>query len=656
MRAYFGREGALASEVGGFEYRASQLKMAEAVADCLNRETPLLVEAGTGTGKTWAYLIPAMLSGKRVIISTGTKTLQDQILDHDIPFLKKIFNPQLKAVCVKGRRNYLCRRRFREFAYQPNFWNQNEARLFKRLQTWAARSPSGDRAEIEWLPDHFQAWNEVSCDSDACLGQHCEDLSRCFLNRLRQEAAQAHLVIVNHHLFFADLSLRSRGLGEVLPEHDAVIFDEAHQLEDIIGLYFGYALSSLHLKDLMGDLAREYGKKSLPAKTAGEIRKAAEGLDPMERLLHHELLRAGGQGRFSLDTPNLGEEFIQNLTRLSHNLQRLEALLTPNGESPASFEALGRRARELRTATEHFKEARDPAFVRWCEASPKMFFMHGTPITVDHIVGQELLERTSALVFTSATLSVAGSFDFFKNRMGVPSDCREELLPSPFDYPNQAMLYIPSAFPAPNEKIFCTHLAEEVLKLLGLTRGRALLLFTSYKNMREVHSLLSDRLPYPVFMQGEKPKRTLIALFKEAVDSVLLATSSFWQGVDVPGESLSCLVIDKLPFEVPDDPVIASRLQYVADQGKSSFFHYQVPRAAIQLKQGVGRLIRCGTDRGIIAIFDIRLRTKGYGSQFLKSLPPFPVVHRMEDIQAFFPTQVECAPPLETAPIPKVSR
>ncbi len=636
MQQYFGREGILAARVAGFEYRASQLRMAEAVSECLSTEIPLLVEAGTGTGKTWAYLIPAILSGKRVVVSTGTKTLQDQILDHDIPFLKKLLTPSLKAVCLKGRRNYLCRRRFREFAFQPTFWNKEEAKLFRRLQTWAARSPSGDRAEIEWLPDHFQTWNEVSCDSDACLGQQCEDFSRCHLTRIRQDAAQAHLVIVNHHLYFADLSLRSRGLGEVLPDHDAVIFDEAHQLEDIIGLYFGYALSSLRLKDFMGDLLRECGKNALSSKKSQEIRKAAEGLEPLGRLLHHDLLQDGRQGgRFALELQDLGKGFGENLGRLSHALHRLEALLTPGDESPASFESLARRASELRSAAERFSEPSDSAFVQWCEVSPKWFSMNGTPVAVDHIVRESLLNRTSALVFTSATLSVAGSFDFFKSGLGLPANCREELLPSPFDFSRQAMLYVPAAFPPPNEKDFCGALAEQALEILNMTRGRALLLFTSYRNMREVHALLAGRLPYPLLVQGEKPKRALIAQFKDSVDSVLLATSSFWQGIDVPGEALSCLIIDKLPFEVPDDPVIAARMQHVADQGRSSFFQYQVPRAVIQLKQGVGRLIRCSTDCGLIAIFDIRLRTKGYGALFLRSFPPFPVVQRIEEVERF---------------------
>ncbi len=636
MHIYFGPEGILAAKVQGFEHRASQQRMAEAVAQCLGLEIPLLVEAGTGTGKTWAYLIPAILSGKRVVVSTGTKALQEQIQDHDIPFLKRLLHPQLKAVCLKGRRNYLCRRRFREFAYQPTFWNQDEARLFRQLQTWAVRSPAGDRAEVEWLPDHFQAWNEISCDSDACLGQQCDDFSRCFLTRVRQEAAQAHLVIVNHHLFFADLSLRSRGLGEVLPDHDAVVFDEAHQLEDTVGLYFGFVLSSLRLKDLVSDILRECGRASHGGKGQyQELRKTAESLDPLGRLLHHDLRRMDRPGRFPLDLDALGEDFVKHLHRLFQSLQRLEELVTPHGESPPSFESLARRTSELKKAAENFAKPDDPSFVHWCEVSPKVFFMHGTPVAVDHIVGEELLKRNSALVFTSATLAVAGSFDFFKRGLGLPLHCREELLPSPFDYENQALLYVPSAFPAPQERNFCSALAEQALEILKMTRGRALLLFTSYRNMREVHALLRDRLPFPLLMQGEKPKRALIAQFKKSVDSVLLATSSFWQGIDVPGEALSCLMIDKLPFEVPEDPVIAARMQYVTDQGKSSFFHYQVPRAVIQLKQGVGRLIRCSTDGGLIAIFDVRLRTRGYGSLFFKSLPPFPLTQRLDEVEAF---------------------
>ncbi|NLJ28022.1 MAG: ATP-dependent DNA helicase [Deltaproteobacteria bacterium] len=637
MQRYFGPQGLLAQKVKSFDFRASQLEMAQGVFECLGSEVPLLVEAGTGTGKTWAYLIPAILSGKKVVVSTGTKTLQDQILDHDIPFLKRLLSPNLHAVCLKGRRNYLCRRRFRDFSYQPTLWSKEEARLFKRFQNWAVRTQSGDRAEIDWLPDSFQTWNEVSSGSEDCLGQQCEDYSRCFITRLRLEASRAHLLVVNHHLFFADLALRGKGPGEVLPDYDAVIFDEAHQLEDTIGLYFGLQFSNLKINDLVHGLLKETRKDVKKIEKFQEMNRIVQQLDILGRLLYQHLSPSpGAQGRFLLDLQTVGKSFVSTCRELLHALEQLNALLTPAGESPDSLEPFFKRTHEMALEVRGILEQSDPSLVYWYELTPKAVFIYGTPIDVASVFRERLLSRKSSVVLTSATLSIAGSFDFIKNSLGMPPETRELLLPSPFAYEKQAILYIPSLFPAPYEPGFCADLAEEALKILTKTEGRALFLFTSYRNMRETHQLLKGRLPYPLLVQGQKPKRILLAEFKEKIHSILFATSSFWQGIDVPGEALSCLLIDKLPFEVPDDPLIAARMEHLSSMGKSSFFHYQVPRAVIQLKQGVGRLIRSSCDRGIIAIFDVRLLTKNYGRIFIKSLPPCKLVHSLEEIDRSF--------------------
>lgn len=636
MERYFGLSGILDRGLEGFEFRRSQLEMAEGVCTAIASSVPLLVEAGTGTGKTLAYLVPAMLSGRRVVVSTGTRTLQDQILDHDIPLLKKLVSPKIRAVCLKGRRNYLCRRRYREFSYQPSFWNREEARLFRRLQKWAERTVVGDRAEIGWLQDHFQAWNEICSSTDHCTGQQCVDHSRCFLVRLRAEASRADVIVVNHHLFFADLALKNQTEGEVIPDYDAVIFDEAHQLEDTMGSYFGIQFSNLKLLELKKDLLKEFGASTKRSGASKEIVRIAQQMDVLSRLLLHRVNEhPGAQGRFRLDTDNMGKGFAETCRQTVHALEQLAGLLSSAGNGEGTVELLARRCIDLAGVAASMLEQADRSLVYWYEVNQQAVFLHGTPIQVAPIFRERLFPRTRAVVLTSATLSIAGSFDFIKRSLGLPEDCRHLLLESPFDFGRQAVLYVPKQFPSPQEPSFCPRVAEESIEILVKTRGRALVLFTSFRNMRDVYSRLQDRLPYPILVQGQKPKRALLAEFKEKIDSVLLAVNSFWQGIDVPGEALSCLMIDKLPFEVPDDPITASRMQQVADEGRNSFYEYQVPRAVIQLKQGVGRLIRSSRDRGIIVIFDGRLLTKSYGRLFIKSLPPVKVVHRIEQIDSF---------------------
>ena len=636
MQRYFGPEGLLSIKIPAFEFRASQQEMAQEVFGCLTGGTPLLVEAGTGTGKTWAYLIPAILSGKKVVVSTGTKTLQDQILDHDIPILKGILSPRLKAVCLKGRKNYLCVRRFKDFTYQPTFWNRDEAKSFRRFQNWATRTKTGDRSEIPWLPDDYQFWNEVSSSSDQCLGQKCEHQTRCFLSRIRSEASRADLIVVNHHLFFADLALRKRGAG-VLPHYDAVIFDEAHQLEDIAGVYFGLQFSNLRLTELVRDLDRHCQKELKNAGNLQGIRDIARQLEVLGRQLHRPFHRLHkSYGRYLLDLKRVGQEFHETSKQIIGALEQLSALLSLSADQQPISESLINRSLEAASAIQEILEQRNAALVYWYEVNQHALFLNGTPVRIDSILQDEVFSKTPASVFTSATLSVGGSFTFLRDALGVPPESKEKVLSSPFSFERQSLLYIPSHFPEPQDPSFCTQLAREALEILIKSEGRALLLFTSYRNMNEVYEKLRDHLPFTVLVQGQKPKRILLAEFKEQVDSVLLATSSFWQGVDVPGEALSCLLIDKLPFEVPDDPLIAARMEHLSKEGKNPFFHYQVPRAIIQLKQGVGRLIRSSQDRGVIAIFDVRLLTKSYGQMFLKSLPPCRVVHEREKIGAFF--------------------
>ncbi|MDR3555032.1 MAG: ATP-dependent DNA helicase [Syntrophobacteraceae bacterium] len=634
MEKYFGPEGILASKVQGFEPRPGQLEMARAVFDSFRGSDTLLAEAGTGTGKTWAYLVPAMLSQKKVVVSTGTKTLQDQILDHDIPFLRENIDSRLKVVCLKGRRNYLCKRRFLEFCYQPSLFSREEATLFRRFQKWAATSHSGDRSEIHWLPDNFRAWNDVCSSSEYCLGRQCPEFSRCYLTRVRTEAAQADIVVVNHHLFFADMALRQKGLDGVLPEYDAVVFDEAHLLEDVAGEYFGVHFSSFALAQLSRDIVKGCG--GVDKTDSSAVLAVGRQLEVLSRLFAQGLAHpGGGTGRFRFEPGKAGGDFAGTYGQIVHALDELPAMVKPFEEKAENLGCAGRRAIELSTALTALVEQKDQSLVYWQEVGQQGVFLNGTPVEVGPILGELLFANVSSVVMTSATLSVAGAFDFVRKGLGVPAGGRELLVQSPFEYEKQAIAYIPLRFPAPNEATFCARMADEAAQIIEKTCGRTLLLFTSYKNMHEVHNIVEGRISFPLLVQGQKTKRALLQEFKEKVESVLFATSSFWQGIDVPGEALSCVIIDKLPFEVPDDPVTAARLDRIAGQGGNGFYEYQVPRAAIQLKQGIGRLIRSSGDRGVIAVFDIRMLTKSYGKVFVKSLPPCRIIHSLGQIDTF---------------------
>lgn len=636
MERYFGRQGILARKVPGYEFRSSQQKMAEAVFATLNDAAPLVVEAGTGTGKTWAYLIPAILSGKRVIVSTGTKTLQDQILDHDVPFLKQHLFPRLRALCLKGRKNYLCRRKFQLFAQQPTLWNREEARMFKRFQDWATSTRIGDRAEIGWLPDDFRLWHEVSSSGEQCLGQQCPQNSRCFVSLLRQEAARSDLLIVNHHLYFADIGLRTRGLTEILPEYDAVIFDEAHQLEDTMSLYFGVEFSDAKIGDLAQDVRREIGDPAKKRAKDQEIYGLIEHLLTLQGRFYRHFAEGGEtRRRYPLSPDQLSHGFADTCREIFHALEQLNARLSAQQTNQPAFDSFVRRGSEMVLVLRQILEQSDPNLVFWYELSPHSVYLRGAPIETRSIADQCLFSQTTRVVLTSATLSIAGRFDFLRQNLAMPAETRELLLPSPFAYQEQALFFVPDKLPVPQSPQFCHAIAREAAKILARTKGRALFLFTSYRNLHTVHRQLQDSLPYTILVQGEKPKRQLLAEFKQKVDSVLLATSSFWQGIDVPGEALSCLLIDKLPFEVPDDPLTAARMANLSRQGKNPFFDYQVPRAVIYLKQGVGRLIRSAGDKGVIVIFDSRLFTKGYGRFFLESLPPMRRSTEMADISRF---------------------
>lgn len=635
MEKIFGPSGLLAQKLGSYEYRPEQGKMAQAVHEAFIKERFLIVEAGTGTGKTLAYLIPAVLSGKRVVISTGTKTLQEQLFFKDVPFVQEKLGLPFKASFMKGRNNYLCRRRFRLFTRQPLLKALEEVSHFQVLKKWAGRTKTGDRAELKELPEDLGLWNEVCASSENCLGQACEFFDRCFIMRLRQEAAGSDVVIVNHHLYFADLAVRSKGYGEVLPRYEAVIFDEAHQLEEVATQYFGTTVSNYRFEELARDLRRELTAAKLRDETVSNI--ASRIFDLQERFFN---LFRRGESCYRLREESLKDQASDPASKLIQELTLLSAHIEGMKEPSEAFRALSRRGEELKRQFQEVMALSDRRLVYWCEVRGKGVFLHASPVDVSPELQSQLYTRMKTAVFTSATLSAQGNFRFFKERMGLSGEwglgLEEMLLDSSFDMGSQALLYFPKNLPDPNHPEFVRRAAEQIERILKLTHGRAFVLFTSIKNMEEAYNLLQSRIPFTCFLQGERPKSALIQAFKEDVHSVLFATASFWEGVDVQGEALSCVIIDRLPFSRPNEPIMEARLESIASSGGNPFWDYQVPSAIILLKQGLGRLIRTRQDRGVMAILDPRLFTKSYGRTFLESLPRCPVVHDRETIERFF--------------------
>jgi ATP-dependent DNA helicase DinG len=596
--------GPLARSIPAFETRAAQVRLAAAVSKAFAKDGILLAEAGTGTGKTLAYLIPAILSGHRVLVSTGTKNLQEQIYFKDLPILREALGVPFTAAYMKGRGNYLCLHRFAAWRDSGAIKTIDETQSIRMIDEWSRQSDTGDRAELEDLPEDAPFWTDVSASAENCIGAECPHYDDCFVTKMRQRAAASDVVIVNHHLLCADAAVRQNAYGEVIPACERVVIDDREKADD-----------------LRTDVTR--------------VRDHARMFFSALQLLRSEGgAGSGGDSRMRIrpgDTANAAEAGLA----LAGALDAVEADIALTKDISEEVLAMARRAGEARDDIKFLLRADDPDYVYFLEIRNRGVYLRASPIDVSYIIREVLIDRMKTLVFTSATLTTDGSFGYFRSRLGV-SDADEIRLDSEFDYARQAILYLPRSMPDPRSPQFIRAAAREIVEILKRTNGRAFVLFTSYANLREVRSVAESELEFPILVQGTAPRSALLRDFKATPNAVLLATSSFWQGVDVVGDALSCVIIDKLPFASPGDPITAARIEAINARGGSAFGEYQIPLAVLALKQGLGRLLRHRLDRGVLAVLDPRLRTMAYGRRFLASLPPAPVTHALDDVARFF--------------------
>jgi ATP-dependent DNA helicase DinG len=649
LHEFFSPGGILAQSKLPYEYRPGQLQMARAVEQALAERRHLIVEAGTGTGKTLAYLLPALRTGQRVIVSTGTKALQDQLFFRDIPFLESLLG-DLRVCYMKGRANYLCRHKLVTLREQPVLSGLEEIDQYQKIAAWEQTTETGDRAELAGLPEASALWAKLDARSEACLGQTCPSYQRCFITEMRRRALESDVIIVNHHLFFADLAVKREAAGApdagVLPDAAAVIFDEAHELEEVASSYFGLSVSNLRFEELARDVDTQLrGKEG-----AGSIHAVTQQLRDRSRLFFSALPLNESQRGDNRQPFTAREEFLETQGDLylsvRATLQRMEADL----EGVKADEAPGLRKRigRLRGELEFLMESDASNIVYWLERrihggsdrrgsrdAARTTFVQATPIDVSELLREQLFEAIPTVVLTSATLTVQGAFEHIERRLGLEG-ARELIIPSHFNYESQALLYLPPSMPDPREPDFPEAAAECIRRVLDITKGRAFCLFTSYSQMRDLYVRLLPVLDYPILLHGSAPRKALLDEFRMTPNAVLFGTSSFWQGVDVQGEALSCVIIDRLPFAVPNDPVVQARMKAIEEVGGKPFFDYQVPEAVLTLKQGFGRLIRSLEDRGVLVLLDPRIRRQRYGKTFLDSLPPYRITTDITDVQEFF--------------------
>jgi ATP-dependent DNA helicase DinG len=635
LESFFGSDGALSKIISGYQPRTAQIEMAEAIVHAVEESRNLIAEAGTGTGKTFAYLVPAILSGKKVIISTGTKNLQDQLFNKDLPVIRRAIKKPFMAALLKGRSNYLCSYRLKNAFESTLGFSKEDAAALTKIKSWAQRTKIGDVSEMSDVAEADPIWHQATSSVENCLGQDCPDYAECFMVKARKKAQEAEILVVNHHLLCADWSIRDSGFGELLPDADVVIIDEAHQLADTASNFLGINIGGRQLNDLASDALVEYFKDAtdIPA-----LRTACEDLD-------HEVkdLRLA----FGIELKR-GEWYeIENnpkitvgLTAVKEQLQRLTDQLELASVKTKGLESCFKRAEDLLQQLKIIIEDDSGKWIRWYEIHKKSFTLSRTPLDIAAEFRSFMQRHQAVWIFTSATLSVANKFDHFSNNLGL-TNAASASWGSPFDYANQSLFYHPKGLPQPNDPEFIPLIMNFALPVLQASKGRAFFLFTSHRALKQAEMLLKDKLDYPLLVQGSRPKGLLLEQFKAAGNAVLLGTSSFWEGVDVRGEALSCVIIDKLPFSSPGDPVLKARLNAMERQGRNPFFEHQLPAAVIALRQGIGRLIRDVKDRGVLMVCDPRLLKRSYGQIFLDSVPPMKRTRDIEDVRAFFQQETE---------------
>jgi ATP-dependent DNA helicase DinG len=635
LASVFSETGALAQVVPGFRARPFQLEMAEAIEKIIKNQSVIVAEAGTGTGKTFAYLVPALLSGGKVIISTGTKTLQDQLFGRDIPTVRDALKVPVTVALLKGRANYVCHHHLERAKDDGRLPTRDDVVYLARIESFARVSNTGDRADLAEVPENAGVWPLVTSTRDNCLGSQCEHYDKCFVMKARKQALESDVVVVNHHLFFADVMLRDEGVAEILPACNTVIFDEAHQLPETASLFFGQSVSTTQLVDLARDARIE---AATSARDAAELPVMASALEKAARDLRLAFEDSGSRlPAVALRNRKMVTEALTVATeKLTHLAETLHAQAARSEGLTQCFE----RADGLRAQLAGWREDGDASLVRWVEVFHQSVQFNATPLSIAEIFRKQVEAQAKAWVFTSATLSVNGNFAHYVNELGIES-AQTESWASPFDFANQGLLYVPQQLPEPNTPDYTRAVVEAALPAVEASRGRAFLLFTSLRAMREAHGLLTEEFKrrgwdYPLLVQGEGSRTELLLRFRELGNAVLIGSQSFWEGIDVRGDALSLVMIDKLPFAPPDDPVLAARIEKINAEGRNAFMEYQLPRAVISLKQGAGRLIRDEADRGVLMICDPRLISKSYGKRIWRSLPPMTRSREIADVAAFF--------------------
>ena len=631
----FSDQGPLAETISGYRMRQQQLEMALAIEAAIKGNKQLVAEAGTGTGKTFAYLIPALLSGGKVIVSTGTKTLQDQLYNRDLPAVRDALKVPVTVAMLKGRANYVCHFHLERAANEGRFVSREDAGYVHIIRNFMENSSTGDKAELTEVPENATIWPSVTSTRDNCMGQECNYYKDCFVMEARKRALAADVVVVNHHLFFADVMLRDEGVAELLPSANTVIFDEAHQLPEVAGLFFGEDVSTSQLLELARDAEAEY---ITTAKDCPALQETANKLEKSVR--DFRLVFAYEGSRMPVQKALALKNFDTAYAEMQEKLKALTDVLETQAARDPALENCWQRGAALMVQLQRWLGAENANLVRWVEVFTQSVQLHATPLSVAEGFGKQLNAQPRAWIFTSATLAVKSDFSHYINQMGL-TNADTGYWSSPFDYDKQALFYAPPDMPDPNSPGYSASVAAAALPVIQASQGRAFVLCTSLRAMREIHALLKEAfeqngIEYPLLMQGESSRTELLERFRKRGNAVLVGSQSFWEGVDVRGEALSCVIIDKLPFAPPDDPVLSARIDKLNAEGKNAFMEYQLPYAVITLKQGAGRLIRDETDRGVLMICDPRLITKPYGRRIWQSLPPYKRTRVLADVLAFF--------------------